>query len=241
MIRAVIIDDEPLARSSLAVLLGRDPSVEVAGEFGSGADAVAGIRALAPDLAFLDVAMPEIDGFDVLEQLGGDVPSAVVFVTAHDAHAVRAFETGAVDYLVKPFDDRRFALTLERAKQRIDAHRRAPACPPSLIVRHAGSVAILALDEIDWIEAAGYTVRVHAGSAEHVVRRSLADLERELDATAFCRIHRSVIVRVARIRRLELNPSGEYDVVLADGARLPLSRRYRRQVQTRLRVRAPNA
>jgi two-component system LytT family response regulator len=184
--------------------------------------------------------MPECDGFDVLEMLGGDLPPAVVFVTAYDQYALRAFEAGALDYLLKPFDNARFDRALERAKERI-AHDRNP--PPTLerfAVKSAGQVSFLKISEIDWIEAADYYSCLHVGARTHLLRRSMTELDQELDQAVFCRIHRSTIVKLDRVRGLKLNEIGEYDVLLDDGTRLRLSRRYRKQLQSRLSVRSSN-
>jgi two-component system LytT family response regulator len=240
-IRALVVDDEPLARSNLTVLLRRDPEIEVVRQCGSGMEALAEIRGSKPDLVFLDVQMPECDGFDVLEMLGGELPPAVVFVTAYDQYALRAFEAGALDYLLKPFDNARFELAVGRAKERI-AHGRHP--PPTLerfAVKGAGQVSFLKISEIDWIEAADYYSCLHVGARTHLLRRSMAELDQELDQAVFCRIHRSTIVRLDRVRGLKLNESGEYDVLLEDGTMLRLSRRYRKQLQSRLSARGTAA
>jgi two-component system LytT family response regulator len=244
-IRAIVVDDEPLARSNLTVLLRRDPEIDVVRECGSGMEALAEIRRSKPDLVFLDVQMPECDGFDVLEMLGRDLPPAVVFVTAYDQYALRAFEAGALDYLLKPFDNARFDRALGRARERIAQGRNPPAAVERFAVdrfavKSAGQVAFLKISEIDWIEAADYYSCLHVGARTHLLRRSMAELEEELDQAVFCRIHRSTIVRLDRIRGLKLNESGEYDVLLEDGTRLRLSRRYRKQLQARLSVRGPS-
>jgi two-component system, LytTR family, response regulator len=238
-IRALVVDDEPLARSNLTVLLRRDPEIEVVRECGSGMEALTEIRGSKPDLVFLDVQMPECDGFDVLEMLGGELPPAVVFVTAYDQYALRAFEAGALDYLLKPFDNARFDRALGRAKARL-AHERNPA--PTLerfAVKGAGQVSFLKTSEIDWIEAADYYSCLHVGARTHLLRRSMAELDQELDQAVFCRIHRSTIVKLDRVRGLKLNENGEYDVLLDNGTKLRLSRRYRKQLQSRLSVRSP--
>ena len=180
--------------------------------------------------------MPECDGFDVLEMLGGDLPPAVVFVTAYDKYALRAFEAGALDYLLKPFDNARFELALDRAKERILQGRRSPRTREQLAVKSAGQLTFLKISEIDWIEAADYYSCLHVGAKSHLLRRSMAELDEELDQSAFCRIHRSTIVRLDRVRGLKLNENGEYDVLLHNGARLRLSRRYRKQLQSRLNL-----
>lgn len=236
-IRALVVDDEPLARSNLTVLLRRDPEIEVVRECGSGMEAIAEIRGSKPDLLFLDVQMPECDGFDVLEMLGGDLPPAVVFVTAYDQYALRAFEAGALDYLLKPFDNARFDLALVRAKDRIAHDRNPPRTLEKFVVKSAGQVSFLKASEIDWIEAADYYSCLHVGPRTHLLRRSMAELDEELDQTVFCRIHRSTIVRLDRVRGMKLNESGEYDVVLENGTKLRLSRRYRKELQSRLSVR----
>jgi two-component system LytT family response regulator len=240
IIRAVVVDDEPLARSNLSLLLHRDPSIEVIAECGSGAEALTEIRKSKPDLVFLDVEMPDYGGFDVLELLGGEGSAAIVFVTAYDQYALRAFEAGALDYLLKPFDDARFDRTLERVKERIAQGRSTPPVRDTFVVKTAGQVSFLKISEIDWIEAADYYSRLHIGTKTHLLRRSLAELDQELDRSAFCRIHRSAIVRLDRIRGLEMNEGGEYDVLLENGTRLRLSRRYRRQLQSLLKTRSPS-
>jgi two-component system LytT family response regulator len=236
-IRALVVDDEPLARSNLTVLLRRDPEIDIVGECGSGMEALAEIRGSKPDLVFLDVQMPECDGFDVLEMLGGELPPAVVFVTAYDQYALRAFEAGALDYLLKPFDNARFELALGRAKERIAREKNPPPTPERFAVKSAGQVSFLKISEIDWIEAADYYSCLHVGARTHLLRRSMAELDQELDQAVFCRIHRSTIVKLDRVRGLKLNESGEYDVLLEDGIKLRLSRRYRKQLQERLSFR----
>ncbi len=241
-IRTVIVDDEPLARTNLTILLRPHPEIEIVAECGSGLEALSTIRARKLDLAFLDVQMPECDGFDVVEMLGSDAP-CVIFVTAYDSYALRAFEVGALDYLLKPFDNARFERTLERAKERIALAKNAPQAKQTFVIKAAGQVSFVAASEIDWIEAADYYVSLHVGVKTYLLRRSMADLEQELDQDAFCRIHRSAIVKLAKVRRLELNESGEYDVLLSNGAKLRLSRRYRKELQSRLGiagVRSPN-
>jgi two-component system LytT family response regulator len=236
-IRTVIVDDEPLARTNLSVLLRLDPGVEVVSECGSGVDAPDEIRRTKPDLLFLDVQMPECDGFDVLELLGNDVPPVVVFVTAYDQYALRAFEAGALDYLLKPFDDARFGLALDRAKQKIARGKDRPKQIDYLIVKCSGQVTFVTLASIDWIEAADYYVGLHVGPKTHLLRRSIAELEQDLDPNMFVRIHRSTIVNLGRIRGLKLNEDGEYTVLLECGTCLRLSRRYRRPLQDRLGLR----
>jgi two-component system LytT family response regulator len=240
-IRVLVVDDEPLARSNLTVLLRLDPEIEIVSECGSGMEALAEIRNSKPDLVFLDVQMPECDGFDVLEMSGRDLPPVVVFVTAYDQYALRAFESGALDYLLKPFDDARFGRALSRAKERIAHGRNPPRTMEWLSVKSAGQVLFLKISEIDWIEAADYYSCLHVSGKTHLLRRSMSELDQELDQGVFCRIHRSTIVKLDRVRGLKLNQNGEYDVLLDNGTRLRLSRRYRKQLQSRLSVRGSNS
>jgi two-component system LytT family response regulator len=236
-IRAIVVDDEPLARSSITVLLGREPGIEIVSECGSGKEAVAEIRSKKPDLVFLDVQMPECDGFDVLELLGTDMPCGVIFVTAYDQYALRAFEAGALDYLLKPFDNARFHRALERARERISQGAGQQRKLERLAIKSAGQIAFVKISEIDWIEAADYYACLHTGTRTHLLRRSISDLDQELNQAVFCRIHRSTIVNLDRVRALELNEAGEYEVLLNNGTRLRLSRRYRKQLQARLGLR----
>jgi len=229
-LRAMIIDDEPLARSNLLTLLARDADIDVVGQCGSGIDALAAIPAVMPDLVFLDVQMPECDGFEMLDRLGCTPAFSIVFVTAYDQHALRAFEVGALDYLLKPFDDQRFMQVLGRAKVR---HRQT-AETRHFIVKNGNTIDIVKLADIDWIEACDYYSSLHAGGKTHMLRRSLTELETQLKPHAFARIHRSAIVNVERIRALEIRQDGEYDVVLESGQRLRLSRRYRKDMLERL-------
>jgi two-component system LytT family response regulator len=233
----MIVDDEPLARSNLSVLLRRDPEITIVGECGSGVDAAEAIRCAKPDLLFLDIQMPECDGFDVLALLGRHVPPAVVFVTAYDQYALRAFEAGALDYLLKPFDNARFERALERAKQKIGGSQGQPRKLERLVIKSAGEVAFVNLSEIDWIEAADYYAALHVGAKIHLLRRSMSELEQDLDPEIFCRIHRSTIVNLERVQGLKLDEDGEYRVLIQNGTELRLSRRYRKQVQSRMGVR----
>ena len=233
-IRAVVVDDEPLARSSLKLLLRRDPEVELVGECKSGMEALAEIRRKKPELVFLDVQMPECDGFDVLEQLGSEMPPALVFVTAYDQYALRAFEAGVLDYLLKPFDNARFERALNRAKERIEQRKETPRKIERLAIKNAGQVLFQKISEIDWVEAADYYVCLHVGTKTHLLRRSMSDVDQELEQAAFCRIHRSAIVNLERVRQLEISEDGGTDVVLNSGTRLRLSRRYRKDLQARL-------
>ncbi|HEU5041935.1 MAG TPA: LytTR family transcriptional regulator DNA-binding domain-containing protein [Gemmatimonadales bacterium] len=244
-LRTLIVDDEALARDTLRRLLSGDGDVEVLGDCAGGEEAVRQIRETEPDIVFLDVQMPEVDGFEVLRRVRPSRVPALVFVTAYDAYALRAFEAEALDYLLKPFDDERFYRVLERAKARVReqrAHRLAgrlvaelgeppgPLSAPAqayaerIAVRQEGRVVFVRVDEVEWIEAADYCVRLHAGGRVHLIRESMRELEARLDPARFVRIHRSALVNLARIRELEPHFHGEYVVVMQDGARLRLSR-----------------
>ncbi len=240
-IRVLVVDDEPLARRNLTVLLSRDPDIGSVVECGSGFEAIEEIRRSMPDLVFLDVQMPECDGFDVLELLGTDLPPAIIFTTAYDQYALRAFEAGALDYLLKPFDDSRFALALERALQKIALSRDTPRRLERLAIKSAGQIAFVKLSEIDWIEAADYYACLHVGPRSHMLRRSIFDLEQDLDATTFCRIHRSTIVNLERVTGIRVTEDGGHDVVLRDNTKLRLSRGYRRQLEDRLGIHTPGS
>jgi len=235
-IRALVVDDEPLARKNVILLLGRSEGVEVIGECNSGAGAIAAIRKSRPDLVFLDVQMPECDGFDVLELLGGEIPPAIVFVTAYDRYALKAFEAGALDYLLKPFDDVRFARAIERARERIAQRTAASQKPDRIVVKSTGSVTFVKIADIDWIEAADYYACLHSGRKSFLLRRSMSELEQDLDGAKFCRIHRSAIVNLDRVRQLRFGRDGEYEVLLEDGTSLRLSRSHRKALQSRLRL-----
>jgi two-component system LytT family response regulator len=231
---ALVVDDEPLARRNVTVLLQRDPEIESIAECGSGAEAIEVIRRCKPDLVFLDVQMPECGGFDVLELLGADVPPTVIFVTAYDKYALQAFEAGALDYLLKPFDDARFRRALHRAKDKLAHYSQLPPqATKRLAVRSPGQLLFLNVSDIDWIEAASYYACVHVGRDTHIIRRTLSELEQDL-GEEFIRIHRSIIVNVDRIHGLELQEGGDYEVVLKSKVRLRLSRRFRKRLQDRM-------
>jgi two-component system, LytTR family, response regulator len=234
-IQALVVDDESLARRNLTVLLRGDPDIASVVECESGLAAIEEIRKSKPDLVFLDVQMPECGGFDVLELLGSDLPPAIIFVTAYDEYALRAFEAGALDYLLKPFDDARFGRALNRAKEKLAHYLPAQSRTAGrLVVKSQGQVLFLNVADIDWIEAAGYYACLHVGNATHILRRSLSELEQDLGDEKFIRIHRSIVVNLERIRALELQASGEYEVVLQSMTRLRLSRRYRKRLQDRM-------
>jgi two-component system LytT family response regulator len=229
-LRVLIVDDEPLARRGVrARLLGHE-DMDVAGEAENGLDAVWAIRQLAPDLVFLDVQMPGLDGLAVVDQVGVDRMPVVVFLTAFDEHALKAFEAQALDYLLKPIDDERFAVTLQRARRRV-AERRAGAMTtlPGLRIaaRDRGRVLLLDANEVDWIEADGDYVRFHAGDRVLLVRDTLKTIESRLPPEKFVRIHRSTIVNVTAVRELVPHINREFIVILTNGARLKLSRGFR--------------
>ncbi len=242
-IRALIVDDEPLARERIRNLVERDPEVVVAAECRDGQEAIAAIRERAPDLVFLDVQMPEKSGFDVIAEVDVAVLPVIVFVTAHDDYALRAFEVAALDYLLKPFDEDRFSKTLDRAKTQIRSRRpdefqqrvlsmmeglrTAPRGLERLIVKTGGQLVFLKTEEVDWIQAEGNYVRLHVGRASHLVRETIQSLEASLDPARFMRIHRSTIVNLDRVREIQPLVHGEYRVVLTDGTKLSLSRGYR--------------
>ncbi|MBV8642411.1 MAG: response regulator transcription factor [Candidatus Eremiobacteraeota bacterium] len=233
-IRTLIVDDEPLARSNIRALLDRDPQIEVVGQSEGGVDALEDIQRLKPDLVFLDVEMPECDGFDVLEMLGSAAQPIIIFVTAYDKYALAAFDVGALDYVLKPFDDVRFGLALTRAKGRIHAAASSPHAPRNIAIKSNGAISFISVDRIDWIEAADYYSRLHVAGKTHLLRRSMADLERDLQGLDFCRIHRSTIVNLARVREMTPDDNGDYQVHLDDGSTHRLSRTFRRDFQSRM-------
>jgi two-component system LytT family response regulator len=242
-IRTLIIDDEPLARQRVRGLLEAEPGVELAGECADGVEAIDAIKSLRPDLVFLDVQMPEVDGFAVLEALEPEEVPLVVFVTAFDEHAVRAFEVHALDYLLKPFEDERFRDALGRARSRQGRTERDEAVRRVLgmlreangggdgirriMIKSGGHITFLRTAEVEWVEAQGDYVSLHSQGKRHLVRENIGDMERQLSQNAFVRIHRSTIVNVARIKELQPLFHGDYAVVLLDGTRLTMSRSFR--------------
>jgi len=242
-IRTLIVDDEPLGRERIRSLLRHDPDIEVVGECGDGRQAIAAIDDLRPDLLFLDVQMPEVDGFAVLEAIHPERMPSIVFVTAYDRYAVKAFEVHALDYLLKSFDRERFQAAVGRAK---DSVRRARDGQVSerlaglleslqgrqkfltrILIRSSARIIFLPVEELDWAEAADNYVRLHAGKDAHLVRETLQAFARRLDPATFLRIHRSTLVNVNRIRELRPLFHGDYTVRLKDGTELTLSRRFR--------------
>jgi two-component system LytT family response regulator len=257
-IRTIIVDDEPLARRNIRLLLKDDVEVEIIGEANSGHEALSLIRKHSPDLVFLDIQMPELDGFGVLENIEADHLPAIVFVTAFDQYALKAFEYHALDYLLKPFDDARFEKALAQAKLQIEqrelmdlsqrlvalleGREKLPLETNSkqeyvsrLLIKSAGRVFFLKTDEIDYVQAEDYYVKLHVGRKGHLLRETMNEMEAKLDPAKFLRIHRSSIVNVDRIRELQQHFNGEYIVVLNEGTELKLSRSRREQLQTLLK------
>jgi two-component system LytT family response regulator len=249
-IRTLIVDDEPLARERLATLLGSEADIEVVAQCRDGEEAVAAIQDHTPDLVFLDVQMPQMNGFDVIEAVGTDRMPLVIFVTAYDQHALKAFQVRALDYILKPFDRERFTEALTRARKQIEREetgdlgrrllalvkdlRRDQPRSDRLVVKSGGRLFFLRMDEIDWIEAAGNYVRLHVGNTSHLLRETMNAIEGRLDPEKFFRIHRSRIVNMERIQEMQPWLNGEYAVVLRTGTRLTLSRGYREKLQERL-------
>jgi two-component system LytT family response regulator len=237
-LRSLIVDDEPLARRRLRALLRAEPRVEIVGEAEDGAAAVEAIRRLGPDLVWLDVQMPGLDGFAVLEEIGTAAAPAIIFVTAHDTYALRAFEAHAVDYLLKPFDRARLRGAIDRAVKLAgsdDLQRRLNALVVDvarsrplrrLMVKAGGRLYFVDVREIDWIEASGHYVTLHAGKETHLVRDTIALLARRLEPERFVRIERGTIVNTGRVQELRPAFHGDLDVVLKNGTRLRASRSY---------------
>ena len=231
--KALIVDDEPLARQVVRLLAGTDREVTVVGEC-SGTEAVEQIQRHRPDILFLDIQMPEVDGFEVLERVGADTVPAVVFITAHDDYALRAFEVHALDYLLKPFDDRRFFAALSRAKERVRARVTTSAPVKRVLVRTRDKVLFVRSEEIDWVEAADYYVSIHTGGKAYLLRQTMAEFERQLDPAKFVRVHRSAIVNLDRVAELHPLFRGDCLLVLQDGTRLRMSRARREEFERRL-------
>lgn len=246
-IRAIIVDDEPLAREGVRLHLETEPDIDVIGEAGSGEEAVGLIETLHPDLLFLDVQMPGLDGFGVLDAVGPAHMPVTIFTTAYDEFALRAFDAHAIDYVLKPYDAQRFGQAVERARMHLNGRRKAQTDErlddlidelrtrnqyvERLVVRAGGRILILRVSEVDWVEAASNYVRLHAGGREYLLRETMTALESKLNPVEFVRIHRSTIVRVDRIRELEPLFQGDYVVILEDSTRLTSSRGYREKLQ----------
>jgi two-component system, LytTR family, response regulator len=252
-IRTLIVDDEKPARRRLAELLGREPDIEIAGEARDGREAVDLVRAEAPDLMFLDIQMPDLDGFGVLGALPPELHPLTVFVTAYDRYAIQAFEAHAVDYLLKPYSDQRFEGALRRACQFLrargadDGPQRVGPPPDDrapepagghlerLVLKSAGRVTFIGVEDVDWIEASGVYVSLHVGPRAHLYRSSLAHLLQRLDPKRFVRVHRSAAVNTERIRELQPRSHGDYTVVLKNNTELVMSRGFRPQFEHWLR------
>ena len=226
-IRALVVDDEPLARRGVVARLARHADVVLVGECATGRQAVEMIDQRSPDLVFLDVQMPGMDGFAVVEAVGVDRMPLTIFLTAHDTHALRAFEVQASDYLLKPIDDERFDGALARVRRRLAEQRPAARGPERLVIRDRGRMVLLEVDEVDWVGAEKDYVRVYARGRSHLVRETMAAMESQLPPAHFARIHRSAIVNLGRIRELRPQANREFVVVLRDGTQLRLSRSYR--------------
>lgn len=244
---ALIVDDEPLAREGLRELLAKDPEISSVREARDGREAVKAIRVSSPDLVLLDVQMPEVDGFEVVRQVGAEHMPAVIFVTAHDQYAIQAFEISALDYLLKPVIEERFVKALARAKSRIRSAFAAGANPQiisllesisssrrylsRLAVRSAGKTILMSVDELDWIGGAENYVELHAGRASHLLHVRMSVLEASLDPASFLRVHRSIIVNLSRIRDLQPAEHGDYLITLRDGTQLKSGRTYSERLQ----------
>ncbi len=260
MIKTIVVDDEPLARRRILRLLKAEPDVEIVAECSDGREAIDAIKQHHPDLVFLYVQMPELDGLGVLQAFEAEQLPLVIFTTAYDQYAVRAFEVHAVDYLVKPFDPERFRSAFQRAREQLD---RAQASDQNqrlialleqlaaqarsgesgtggdryldrLMIRSGGKIFFVKTAEIDWVEAAANYVRLHVGRESHVIRETISNLAERLDPSHFARIHRSTIVNLDRVKEMQPWFSGEYIVILRDGTRLKLSRGYRERLEEQL-------
>jgi len=243
--RVLIVDDEAVARRRIRRLLAPEDDVIVVGECGDGASAVRAIAAEHPDLAFLDVQMPELDGFDVVQAVKPSELPAVVFVTAFDRYALRAFDVHAIDYLLKPFTSERFRVALARARERrgdkdalaalAEQLRERPRYLARFAVRTGDRTVLVDCADVDWMEAADNYVKLHVGAREYLLRETLAGIERRMNPAAFARIHRSAIVQIARVAELSPATHGDLGVRLRDGTRLTLSRTFRDRLMVRLK------
>jgi two-component system LytT family response regulator len=246
-IRALVIDDEPLARDMIREMLESDPDVEIIAECANGREAVAAIKSLSPDLIFLDIQMPELGGFEVLESLDSGSAPYVIFATAYDQYAVRAFEVHAFDYLLKPFDQERFDVAWQRARKQIELDRggqrdqhilelleelkAGPRYLERLVIKTGGRVFFLNVEDVHCIEAEGNYVRVYDSGKHYLLRETISGLEEQLDPKQFLRIHRSAIVKIDKIKELQPWFHGEYRIILTNGKQLTLSRNYRANLQ----------
>ncbi|HJZ66652.1 MAG TPA: LytTR family DNA-binding domain-containing protein [Blastocatellia bacterium] len=245
-LRTLIVDDESLARERIRDMLASDREIEIIAQCANGEEAIEAIQQLSPDLVFLDVEMPGIDGFGVLEALAPQQIPTIIFVTAYDQYAVRAFEVYALDYLLKPFDQERFDKAVDRAKAHIASERNEalnerilsaleeiktkPVHLERLVIKMNGHVFFIKAEEIDWLEAEGNYVRLHAGKESYLLRDTISALESQLDSKKFIRVHRSAIVNIDRITELQPWFHGEYRIILGEGVELTLSRTYREKL-----------
>jgi len=245
-IRTLIVDDEPLARERLRTLLADEPGVEVVGECGDGCQAVVAIEELKPDLVFLDVEVPNLDGFRILESVGAERVPAIVFVTAYDHYALRAFDVRAADYILKPFGRERLQKAIAHAEERIargktqdlpgqiaallEEMRPQKSYLKRIMVKSGGRLYFLRTADVDWVEAAGNYVRLHVGSESHLLRETMNGIEGKLDPERFLRIHRSTIVNIERIKELQPWFHGDYVVILKDERQLTMSASYREKL-----------
>lgn len=242
-VRTLIVDDMPLARRRINACLAAEPDIEVIGECGNGREAIAAVKRQEPDLVFLDVQMPQVGGFDVIEAVGAERMPVVIFVTAYDEFALRAFEVNALDYLLKPFDEARLALAVGRARREVERRRagetderlrrlveqvaaRQRQYVTRLAVKSGGRAIILLVEDVNWIGAAGNYLELHVGRETHMLRERMGEFEGKLDPEKFVRVHRSTIVNVGRISHLRPLCNGDHEVFLRDGARLTASRTY---------------
>ncbi|HXD30528.1 MAG TPA: response regulator [Pyrinomonadaceae bacterium] len=258
-IRTLIVDDEALARRTIRDLLVNDESIEIIGECSNGQEAVEAIRRELPDLLFLDIQMPKLTGFEALAQVDVERIPAIIFVTAFDQYALKAFEVHALDYLLKPFTDRRFEEALKKAKASIEMQEVSrlsqslvallgtnaavprPAVNPvqpekkgflsRFMIRSSGKAAFIKAEDVDWIAADDYYIKLHVGSKSHLLRISMTELEAKLDPRKFLRIHRSTIINFDRVKELQQNPNGDCSVILRDGTELKLSRSRRERLE----------
>ncbi|MCC6397812.1 MAG: response regulator transcription factor [Bacteroidetes bacterium] len=249
-IRTLVVDDEPLARQGIRHFLEKDPELEILGEAGDGVEALERIRADHPDLVFLDVQMPEMNGFEVLECLSPEELPLVVFVTAYDQYALNAFQVHALDYLLKPYEDERLQEAVDRAKstlrqkngtqstrrliEMLDSTKADRARVGRIMVRSGGRITFVRVEDVDWIEAQGDYICLHTQGKKHLVREKISEMEAQLSPEHFLRIHRSTMINVSRIKEMQPLFHGEYSVVLQDGTRLTMSRSFRDKVFDRL-------
>ncbi len=247
-IRVLIADDEPLARERVRRFLESDPEIEIRGECGNGLETVAALEELRPDLVFLDIQMPELDGFGVIQCVGVERMPAIVFVTAYDQYAVKAFEAHALDYLLKPFSRERFRQSLAWAKEVIAKgqsqslnqrvmdflrdYKPAPRYLERIIVKSAGRIQLLKTGEADWFQAAGNYVEIHARAQTHLIRETMNHLETRLDPARFQRIHRCTMVNLDRVQEIHTYFNNEYVVILKDGTKLTMSRKYKEKLSS---------